>query len=110
MSDGHETPIAKRLEWDGRITPTFILGIGQILAVAFVGGIIWNSVIRDNQENAKGLGEHANAIMENRAEIKLLRAQDTTIAVLQNDVAYIKQSLQRIEAVVAKERRTELQP
>lgn len=68
------------------------MSVINFLAIFFVGGMLWSTTQSDIKNNKL-------AIEDLRAEVRQIRAQDTTtsVAVLKSDVTYIKDSLLRIE-------------
>ena len=75
----------------GWLTPQFILSGTNFLAIVFTGGMIYSSAqgeIAANKQDIKDL----------KAEVRILRQQDTSIAVLKADTGFIKDSIARIES------------
>lgn len=101
-----------RMRWDGRITPTFLGLMAQIIALAFAGGTLWQSIQRDIADNKEDLAELRKTQTEQvnriRTELQQLRTTSTDVAVLKTDVSYIRESLSRIEQAISQQRRTEL--
>lgn len=72
------------------LTPQIVLSACNFMAIIFTGGMIYSSVqhdIRSNKQDIKDL----------KADVRMLRQQDTSIALLKADTVYIKESIQRIE-------------
>lgn len=74
------------------MTPGFFMSLANFLAIVFCCGGVWASTQGDIKNNRL-------AIDDLRAEVRQLRASDTStsVAVLKTDVQYIKDSLLRIE-------------
>lgn len=94
-----------RLQWDGMITPQFLVSLMNFLAIAFTGGMIWSTTTGDISSNRKQIERletsTSKAIERIDGELARLRLQDTLIAVLGRDVVYIKESIDRIERKLA---------
>jgi hypothetical protein len=99
------------LQFDMRIGPSAIFGAMNFLALCFTAGMIWNSYTVKGDAAIAQLAAnrlyYTAELDKLRAEqqrlverLDNLRQQDTSIAVLKNDVLYIKDSIQRIEAAV----------
>lgn len=72
------------------LTPQMFMSGGNFLAIVFTGGMIYSTAqgeLATNKQDIKDL----------KAEVRILRAQDTSIAVLKTDVQYIRESVARIE-------------
>jgi hypothetical protein len=73
------------------LTPQFILSSGNFAAIIFTGGMIYSTA----------QGEIAAAkqdIKDLKAEVRMLHAQETSVAVLKADTGFIKDSITRIES------------
>jgi hypothetical protein len=94
-----------RFQWEGRITPQFLVSMMNFLAIAFTGGMIWSATTGDISTNRKQLERLESVTVRSiervDRELERLRAQDTAIAVLKNDVGYIKEGMDRIERKLA---------
>lgn len=72
------------------LTPQFLMSAGNFMAIAFTGGVIYStaqSQIETSKQDIKDL----------KAEVRLLRGQDTSIAVVRADLTAVKESVARIE-------------
>lgn len=96
------------MQWEGKISPQFFVSLLNFLAIAFVGGMIWQSTTGGIADNTKQIDElkaqYLKAVERLDSEISRLRLQDTSIAVLKTDVTYIKESIGRIEAAIQRTR------
>jgi hypothetical protein len=75
----------------GWMTPQFVLSATNFLAIIFTGGMIYSTAqgeIATNKQDIKDL----------KSEVRVLRQQDTSIAVLKADTGFIKDSIARIES------------
>lgn len=75
------------------IGPSFIASTISCAMTVFLGGMIW----------AQLTGEQAQLrrdVDQTRSEIQLMRAYDTSIQLLRNDMGHIKTSVDRIERMM----------
>lgn len=73
------------------MTPQFVLSATNFVAIIFTGGMIYSTAqgeIAANKQDIKDL----------KSEVRILRQQDTSIAVLKADTGFIKDSIARIES------------
>lgn len=85
--------LMQRIEFDTKIGPAAIVSVVTLISTIFVGGMVWQQ-LNGAQEQ---LSRDVDRI---RTEINLMRAYDTSIALLKNDVVHIKDSVQRIERMM----------
>ncbi len=82
-----------KFEFETKIGPAAIVsGLGFISTI-FLGGMIW----------AQLTGEQAQLrrdVDQTRSEIAIMRAYDTSIALLRNDLSHVKSSVERIERMM----------
>lgn len=90
-----------KFDFDLRIGPSTIFGALNFLVLAFTAGTIYNGL------SVKG-DKAASDLVEIQHEVKLLREQHTSIAVLQTDVNYIKTAMQRLETFMIRQRQGEV--
>lgn len=74
------------------MTPQFILSATNFLAIVFTSGMIYSSAHGEIANNKQDI------IKDLKAEVRTLRQQDTSIAVLKADTGFIKDSIARIES------------
>ncbi len=74
-------------------TPQMFVSAANFVGIVFVGGMAWSSI----QGDAAAAKQD---IKDLKAEVRVLRANDTSIAVLRADISAVKESVQRIEAKV----------
>lgn len=79
-----------RMEMDWKLSPQFFVSSCNLVAIIFGIGMVWASTTGDVTNNKK-------AIDDLRIEVRSLRAQDTSIAVIKTDIQYVKESMARIE-------------
>lgn len=77
------------------LTPQIVISGANFLAIVFSCGMIYSSVQSD-------LSNNKSEIRDLKIEVRALRQNDTSIAVLKADTTTIKDSLIRIEARVDK--------
>jgi hypothetical protein len=73
------------------LTPQIMMSAGNFLAIVFTGGMIYSTAQGD-------LATNKQDIRDLKAEVRILRQQDTAIAVLKADTTFIKDSITRIES------------
>ncbi len=76
-----------------KIGPAFVTSALTFVSVIFLGGMIWAQLTGQQAQLRKDVDQV-------RIEINLLRAHDTSIAVLRNDMGHIRDSVQRIERMM----------
>ena len=74
-------------------TPQMFVSAANFIGIVFVGGMAWSSIQGETATNKQD-------IKDLKAEVRALRANDTSIAVLRADMSAVKESVQRIEAKV----------
>lgn len=73
------------------LTPQIVISFGNFLAITFSCGVIYSSAQGEISRNKQD-------IVDLKSEVRQLREQGTSIAVLKADTTFIKDSIQRIES------------
>lgn len=91
-----------KIDMQWTITPQIFLSLGNMLLIAGIG---WGLMQGSSSSLSKAMvdlkADYERRIDRAESDIRLMRAQDTSIAVLKVDVQYIKDSIARIERAVA---------
>lgn len=77
------------------LTPQIAISFANFLAIVFTAGSIYSSVQKD-------LSSSKDEIRDLKIDVRSLRQNDTSIAVLKADTTSIKEALVRIESRVDK--------
>lgn len=82
-----------RFEFETKIGPAFIVGALSAASSFVVIGMIWAQLTGEQAQLRRDVDRV-------HAELNLMRAYDTSIALLKQDVVHIKDSVLRIERMV----------
>ena len=78
-----------------KIGPAFVTSALTFVSTIFLGGMIWAQLTGAQEQLRKDVDRVHH-------EMNLLRAYDTSIAVLRNDVVHVRESVNRIEQRIMK--------
>jgi len=82
-----------KIEFDTKVGPAAIISVFTLLTTVFAGGMVWQQ-LNGAQDQLRRDVDRVHT------EINLMRAYDTSIALLKNDVVHIKDSVSRIERMM----------
>jgi len=79
-----------KFEFETKIGPAAIVATLGFISTIFLGGMIWASLTGEQMQLRRDVDQ-------TRSEIAIMRAYDTSIALLRNDLAHVKSAVDRIE-------------